>query len=444
MSLPNPLGPYHVSFADFELRRSEENKGSRSGRAAEPEQQQIKRNGVHPNAANADSKAAAVAAPPMRIFYPTETKTRWSPWDVKERCWIPHYNYMWGYVARAFAPSSVFSRLGISVIASIFYSVTWFRLPIQASVKKPLLTPKGEEGRKKQRLPVVIFSHGIWACHTTYSATCVDLASHGYIVVAVEHLDGSSSMAHYHDHEGKCKWVHHAFGDKPVGDTPMAERAKQLRQRVGEIQKVIDVLESLDQGSLMQNFNSVTGRASLDTKFFQQRLDLNHIAMHGHSFGGATAIATSGVDKRIKCCLAEDVWWEPLEEVDYSRLAGKVPVLLLNTESFNWAALRNGRKKFMKGRAHAHNEASPLITALMTIKGTTHMDQCDFPLLFPNIAKIAGMTGALQATHSKDINSRACLDFLYKNLLPPETGAPYLVDSVKEDGEHLLIGEVTD
>lgn len=123
MSLPNPLGPYHVSFADFELRRSEENKGSRSGRAAEPEQQQIKRNGVHPNVANADSKAAAAAAaPPMRIFYPTETKTRWSPWDVKERCWIPHYNYMWGYVARAFAPSSVFSRLGISVIACMFDS----------------------------------------------------------------------------------------------------------------------------------------------------------------------------------------------------------------------------------------------------------------------------------------------------------------------------------
>ncbi len=122
MSLPKPLGPYHVSFADFELRRSEENKGSRSGRAAEPEQQQIKRNGVHPNAANADSKAAAAAAPPMRIFYPTETKTRWSPWDVKERCWIPHYNYMWGYVARVFAPSSVFSRLGISVIACMFVS----------------------------------------------------------------------------------------------------------------------------------------------------------------------------------------------------------------------------------------------------------------------------------------------------------------------------------
>ncbi len=119
-----------------------------------------------------------------------------------------------------------------------------------------------------------------------------------------------------------------------------------LLQRVGEIQKVIDVLESLDQGSLMQNFNSVTGRASLDTKFFQQRLDLNHIAMHGHSFGGATAIATSGVDKRIKCCLAEDVWWEPLEEVwmfllvyEYSQLL--VSWFLVQESATSWYEYSN-------------------------------------------------------------------------------------------------------
>ncbi len=86
-------------------------------------------------------------------------------------------------------------------------------------------------------------------------------------------------------------------------------------QRVQEIQKVIDVLERLDQGSLTQDFNNVTGRVSLDTKIFQQRLDLNHIAIHGHSFGAATAIVASGVDRRIKCCVGEDVWWSPVEEV---------------------------------------------------------------------------------------------------------------------------------
>jgi hypothetical protein len=33
--------------------------------------------------------------------------------------------------------------------------------------------------------------------------------------------------------------------------------------------------------------------------------------------------------------------------------------------------------------------------------------------------EICRMTGVLDPTQTKDINSRACLDFLYRNLLPP-------------------------
>ena len=36
-------------------------------------------------------------------------------------------------------------------------------------------------------LPVVMFSHGVAGMRTTYSATCCDLASHGYLVAAIEH-----------------------------------------------------------------------------------------------------------------------------------------------------------------------------------------------------------------------------------------------------------------
>ena len=36
-------------------------------------------------------------------------------------------------------------------------------------------------------LPVVMFSHGVSGMRTTYSATCCDLASHGYLVAAIEH-----------------------------------------------------------------------------------------------------------------------------------------------------------------------------------------------------------------------------------------------------------------
>ena len=60
-------------------------------------------------------------------------------------------------------------------------------------------TPAGDEGVDNQSpsqdavppsispFPVIIFSHGLGGCRATYSGTCCDLASHGYVVAAVEH-----------------------------------------------------------------------------------------------------------------------------------------------------------------------------------------------------------------------------------------------------------------
>jgi hypothetical protein len=150
MGLPQPLGPYEVSFADFELRRTEELQPSQSGggggggAAAEPQQkqqqqQQLETNGIQQNGGQAlpqdleetpATVAVAGTAPLMRIFYPTEAKTRWSALDAKQRCWVPNYNYMWGFVAKAIPPTSFFVKICISFISCKTLSTLPLALPL--------------------------------------------------------------------------------------------------------------------------------------------------------------------------------------------------------------------------------------------------------------------------------------------------------------------------
>jgi len=64
-------------------------------------------------------------------------------------------------------------------------------LQLHCSVAKPILVPEAAGGLGKTgRLPVVIFCHGMWACRTTYTIACCDIASHGYS----EFLNPGSSL----------------------------------------------------------------------------------------------------------------------------------------------------------------------------------------------------------------------------------------------------------
>ncbi|MBF6460766.1 hypothetical protein IU433_17180 [Nocardia puris] len=125
----------------------------------------------------------------------------------------------------------------------------------------------------RERWPVVLFSPGYGAPRGFYTGLVAELASRGFVVLAVDHPYES------------------AVTELPGGDlaTPVAvpadpdegERymAAQQDVRASDLRFVLDRLDALGP--------RLTGR-----------VDTEHVAVIGHSFGGAAAAATAAADPR--------------------------------------------------------------------------------------------------------------------------------------------------
>lgn len=98
MGLPKALGPFGVSFVEFELRRTA------------PAAQAGVKSGARSGGGEAGTLPSAEGAPLVRIFYPTASKKTFSVLDVKNRSWLPNVNYLMGFLSRAISPSTLTRR----------------------------------------------------------------------------------------------------------------------------------------------------------------------------------------------------------------------------------------------------------------------------------------------------------------------------------------------
>jgi predicted dienelactone hydrolase len=250
---------------------------------------------------------------------------------------------------------------------------------------------------ERAKWPVVVFSPGYGAPRAFYTSLATGLASRGYVVLALDH-PYEAAVTELAD--GRIATTVEVFRDDDPDRT--AFMAERLKVRVADVKFVLDQLGR--SGGL----GPLTGR-----------LDLEHVAATGHSFGGATAAVAAARDPRIKAAANIDGTLYG----DVAALRLRQPFLLLesdHTESGHSERYLAGNRWLLAtaGGGSYHYE----------IHRANHYSFTDAPLFFSApgrflLARLIGGGRGPRETH------RATTDMLAAFLQGPLTGRPASVES---------------
>ncbi|KAH6650258.1 platelet-activating factor acetylhydrolase, isoform II-domain-containing protein [Chaetomium tenue] len=334
---------------------------------------------------------------------------------------------------------------------------------------------EGESDNKgvygEPRFPVVIFSHGLGGSRTLYSSICGELASFGLVVVAVEHRDGSGART-FVNKAGKKENLESQDVDKSAGppenekkrrrtrkkkrnteirpyykidylvpkdnaqDTSPHNpngvdkelRGAQIEMRLAEIEEAFYVMGLVNNGSgdkvRRDNLREVghigsssIGLRGIDWQDWGGRLDLESVTMMGHSFGGATTVQALRSDKLawITQGILLDPWGPATPECTEHKSVHK-PVLSIGSEAFmHWAENFDCIEQVCN-----EARAADTLSWMTTIRGSTHLSQTDFAVLYPNWMSLL-MKTIVDPKRAIYLTVHSALEFLRLTLPAPQT-----------------------
>lgn len=127
-----------------------------------------------------------------------------------------------------------------------------------------------EPPTETKRWPVMLFSHGLGGSRNAYSHICGSLASHGIVVVAPEHRDGSApiSFVHTPDQKEKIQRVEYIKVPHTASTETYEARDKQLRTRLWELGLIHDAILKVDSGASLSNVAPSTSKSSANLAMF--------------------------------------------------------------------------------------------------------------------------------------------------------------------------------
>lgn len=307
-----------------------------------------------------------------------------------------------------------------------------FFIKIPAYHNAPLLHPS----KSKQPLtqwPLVVFSHGLGGSRTAYSQFCSRVAASGRVVIALEHRDGTGTIALpstwsprsvkeniYYLREDDIFWEDEKLKDS---SSPYPLRVEQLSFRQHEVYNAFtvfrDFIHNQSQSQLRIIDSTKLDRESwgLDTQYTHPIINFDQdIVLAGHSFGGCTVLSILSstpppehVTIPVSRVVILDPWLEPLpmptprdnngsassiansvqshlkdDGITPSKHSAHPPMLVINSETFT---LWRDHFARLQGIVKDWTPGSGKIVTLVNSKHTTFSDFPILPLIGGRVAK---------------------------------------------------------
>lgn len=318
--------------------------------------------------------------------------------------------------------------------------------------------------------PLLIFSHGLGGTRTTYSSLCGEFASYGFVVIAMEHRDGSGPRTYINLPKGNEQAnddnvkqslrakekgyarMDYVFPHKNPRDTmPGNEagvdaelRSAQTQLRLAEIQEAYYVMTLIhdNKGEAVATANlrlkvpgqiggSSRGLKGIDWNSWKNRFHLQQVTMIGHSFGGATVVEVLRQQDQFPYIgqgIIYDIWGEAVQPPsDEPGRRIKSPLLCINSEAFMYWPENFKAVMSLCREAKEHGA----LVWLLTVRGSIHISQSDFSLLYPKLASLF-LKMTVNPRRAIDLNINASLEFLRK-VMPARISAMN-----RGTNEHLL------
>jgi predicted dienelactone hydrolase len=226
------------------------------------------------------------------------------------------------------------------------------------------------------RFPVLMYHHGGLMMRFSGTFTTEWLASHGYVVVSVEHNGFNRSVSFTDGY----RLVHDTLVMPPV---PNQDRKAETYRLWEYYDRQLFPMWIADAGFVLDQIERLAvqpgGR-------FRGRLDLDRVGMLGWSFGGAAAVDMAIRDPRVKAAVDQDG-----QLFGLARSTGSArPVLLLHNDADPMATIPEDQRASLQEVVDLVHRWDSTFRARstgpvydVTIANTTHIHFSDLTLLYP-------------------------------------------------------------